>query len=307
MSRMMITLAKSKEKAKTLRTNSFPFVAYRPSVLREYPCIRFNDTNNICAPLIELISNRVTHGIYFDLVEIGSGSIFTEIGRRFEEYCFEILRGMFPEADGGRETEYVFKKNKRNTPDIFLLKKGSIGLVIECKAKRMSVLLRYSDKSAAAFAKVLDEVAQGVVQIWRYASHVRQNLVEDHTIKHGAVGLVLTVDPWVLMAKFRYAELLRAAQQKCEDDADITDEDKLPIAFMSADDFERLVRRCTVVSLLITLRALASESHAAYEPVALHNELNPGVSENNVFPYASKLTELLPWWQRLTMLESKNS
>ena len=62
--------------------------SYKPSLLRLYPCVRFED--RYVAPLPELVTVRSTTGVFYDMVS-GPSAVRREIGCRFEIYCRESL------------------------------------------------------------------------------------------------------------------------------------------------------------------------------------------------------------------------
>ena len=70
--------------------------ADKPSVLRRAPCLRFGERGErIRAPLPELILERVTSGVFYDVVS-GGGSTRNDYGRRFEDYCARYLTDTLP-------------------------------------------------------------------------------------------------------------------------------------------------------------------------------------------------------------------
>ena len=65
--------------------------ADKPSILRRSPCLRFgNQGERIRAPLPELILERVTSGVFYDVIG-GDGAVRDDYGRRFEEYCYRYM------------------------------------------------------------------------------------------------------------------------------------------------------------------------------------------------------------------------
>ena len=73
--------------------------AYKPSILRDFPIIAFGDQQErLRAPLPALITRRFTDGHYLDVVG-GGAAVWTEIGKRFEQYCVEYLAQMLAPYD----------------------------------------------------------------------------------------------------------------------------------------------------------------------------------------------------------------
>lgn len=120
------------QRRKTIHT------ADKPSVLRQAPCLRFGEHGErIRAPLPELILERVTSGVFYDVVG-GGGPIRDDYGRRFEDYCAEHLSRILVGLKWEREFSYRKKPNNFDTPDMLCSQNGRIVAAFECKATRMS-------------------------------------------------------------------------------------------------------------------------------------------------------------------------
>ncbi len=135
--------------------------AYQPSVLRRFPCIVFGEGNRrVRAPLPQLILERVTAGVFYDVVG-GGGALRNDYGRRFEAYCLTYLRAMLPELQWYEETKYRLKGNDVRTPDILLAEGARLALVIECKATRMGYSAKFGegDVDERGFEEIIKAVS----------------------------------------------------------------------------------------------------------------------------------------------------
>ncbi len=95
-------------------------IAYRPSVLREFPCVSFGNSNErLRAPLPDLIALRCTSGLFYDFIGAGS-HIRNEIAERFETYCLSFIRHFIGAALAVPQMEYRYKKNNIKSPDILI-------------------------------------------------------------------------------------------------------------------------------------------------------------------------------------------
>jgi len=142
------------------------YTAYRPSVLRRFPCIIFGDGNNrIRAPLPQLILERVTGGVFYDVVG-GGGAVRRDYGRRFEEYCIKYLRAMLPELDWREEVKCRARGGEMSTPDILLVEGAGVGLAVECKATRMGYSAKFGEGELDE--RGFDEIIKAVFQLWRF-------------------------------------------------------------------------------------------------------------------------------------------
>ena len=132
-------VAEVRREARELRDVDEP-TAYKPSVLRRYPCLRLGHRHRtLVAPLPELIMDRVTNGLFYDVV-VGGGTVRDEIGRRFETYTIDLLRLMLAKTRFEPEGMYRTDRGPISTPDVLMRgADGTVRLVIECKASRMGV------------------------------------------------------------------------------------------------------------------------------------------------------------------------
>ncbi len=143
----------------------------------------------IRAPLPQLILERVTGGIFYDIIDAGQ-EVRTEYGQRFEEYSIRYLRAMLPGIDWQAEHTYRIRKVEFKSPDILWPSDEGLRLVIECKATRMSVDARYADDLLAV--RGYDDLIKAVFQLWRYFSHCRRGLT-GATLHPDVTGMVLTL------------------------------------------------------------------------------------------------------------------
>lgn len=182
--------------------------AYRPSLLRKFPMISFGVTNDrLRAPLPDLILLRVTTGLYYDLVG-GGGEIRNEASDRFEVYCQKFLEAMLPNFEISRSHKYPFQGNSIDSPDLIVRRNGTIVLVLECKATKLSFGAQFANDPIGEAAAGYDELAKGIFQIWRYFSHVRRGVVQADILPD-AHGMILTLDTWLLLSKELQDDLVK--------------------------------------------------------------------------------------------------
>lgn len=271
--------------------------AYKRSALRRSPIVSFADGALTRAPLPSLIIDRVTNGLYLDLVA-GPSELRTEMGRLFEEYCLALVsRTCGPGVRGS--FSYGTRSRPFATPDILVDHDGALEIVVECKATRMSFDARFADNRAAAVDRGYGELAKGIGQIWRFASHIRRGLVTQ-PVSGSPVGCVLTLDPWLRMTAGEADVLFTRAQAWAREfEPGIETVDQWPIAFVHVEDLEQLVQQTDTNGVLAVLRHAAEPASAGWGL----NELRPGASAPDVdvdYPFGDDdLQALLPWWKRL--------
>lgn len=290
-----IAHAKARKEAQRLRAGRGQ-TAYKPSVLRRYPCIRFGkDGNDICAPIRELIAERVTSGVFYDLVG-ASGSLRNAVSRNFEDYSKELFEGFLPGLDVIPESSYNDDQNR--TPDLILRTNGSIFAIIECKATKMPLPAKFSDQPLEEAERAYSEIEKGVFQIWRFASHKRRGVLDvGGAMRSDAVGVVLTLDSWLeAFGDLRQQIVQRAKEYATRRDPLITAEDMIPLIFCPIDDMEFTLSRASESDFRSALLHAASPKYTGYHLSAVFKEVCDPPYEQKPYPFKNRVQEVLPWW-----------
>lgn len=272
--------------------------ANKPSILRQFPCLRFGEEGErIRAPLPELILERVTSGVFYDVVD-GGGPIRDDYGRRFEDYCARYLSEMLPSFEWEREFSYRKKPNKLYTPDILCKQSDQIAFALECKATRMSQQAMFGIKPIED--RGYQDITKAVFQLWRFFSHCRRGYV-GRTLCDDAIGVVLTLDNWLVMADtLRKQVLLDAEKMASEKDPDITQADRKPIVFVAAPELERTLAFSTENTFSQALRQSNTERYMGWRLDSVHNDLIKGtLHPKRGYPFSDELGKMLPWWDEL--------
>ncbi len=223
---------------------------YKPSLLREYPCLRFAN-GRTHAPIPDLIVLRGTSGLFYDLIK-GPEDVKNEIAGRFEQYCYKLLNATLPELDTARSFQYRARKgNDFASPDIVLYREGRVSIAFECKATRMSHRARFAEDPAAEDQRGYAEIANGVFQLWRFASHIRRGIAGNLQLDANPIGVVLTLDTWLTMAMPLQDKMLALALEiAAKRDPEISEQDRIPIVFCPVVDLEQTLERATPASFL---------------------------------------------------------
>ncbi|MEQ6202687.1 hypothetical protein ABMC88_06490 [Sulfitobacter sp. HNIBRBA2951] len=270
--------------------------ADKPSILRQSPCLRFGEEGErIRAPLPDLILERVTSGVFYDVVG-GGGPIRDDYGKRFEDYCFNYLTTSLPNSKWTREFDYRKKPNSYASPDILCFLEGEIDIAIECKATKMSHQAMFGRDPIAA--RGYEDMTKAVFQIWRFFSHCRRGF-SGLSVTPDAVGVVLTLDNWLEMSEpLRRLVFKGAEEMACKKEPLITEEDRRPIPFVAAPELERTL---TVVSEASFKEALISSNTTEFlgwrlDTIA-HKLPVEADKDKRRYPFADDLGRLLPWWE----------
>ncbi|TPG22258.1 hypothetical protein EAH87_00035 [Sphingomonas koreensis] len=272
-------------------------LAYKPSVLRRFPCLRVGHRNQLLtAPLPDLIMDRVTNGLFYDVIG-GGGPVRDEIGRRFEAYALDLLRRMMPEAIFDPEIKYRTNLGPVFTPDLLMRgADGTVRLAIECKASRMGLGAKFG--SAPEDDRGYEEIAKGVMQLWRFNAHCRRQIAPFRT-SIDAEGMILTMDEWFAGRSTVIPHILERAHRMADDSAHrIEDGDRRPVAFCTISELESVLATATPASLLETVR-IGSGDRAGWIFSLLHDEAKAEKSEPKPYPFANDLGQLLPWYERV--------
>ncbi|MCP1854223.1 MULTISPECIES: hypothetical protein [unclassified Bradyrhizobium] len=269
--------------------------AYQPSILRKMPMVTIEGSARrvVLAPLRSLIWQRMTAGLYYDLVDGGS-DIWREIGSRFENYCLELVEALLPNAKPTGSFKYKLGKTL-DSPDLFLhAPDGSAMIVIECKAKKMSIVAKFSDNPLDDAQTAFSEIIKGVVQLWRFFSHCRRN-PEIKAIHRDASGVVLTLDPW-LQASNHLDRVFAEAHRRADLDRDILDADRRPVLFCSIDDLENTLEIATEASLFEAVDATSRPEFRGWHLVNVHQKVS-NVEQHNPYPFSDRIGDIVPTWR----------
>lgn len=271
-------------------------VAYKPSILRQYPCISFSDDPlRVRAPLPQLIMDRITTGLYYDVVS-GGGPVRKEYGRRFEQYCLGFSSASLPDLTWAPEEKYKVQKLTFDSPDILCFDEDRLIIVAECKATRMSREAMFGKDPTTE--RGFDDLVKAVKQLWRFFAHCRlrkyvANLDPD------AVGIVITLDNWLVMAEKLKEEVFRRANNEIEDFSRgiVQEVDKRPVIFAPVQQYERVLSTATKRSFSELLAHALDKKHSGWNLDMIHEEVpSYDSSVDREYPFRDEMQNVVPWW-----------
>jgi hypothetical protein len=275
--------------------SGIPHTAYRPSVLRQSPCLGFGkNSERIRSPLPELILERITSGVFYDIVN-GGGDVRNDYGRRFEDYCKSYLSVVLTGFTWSGETAYRKARNSYQTPDILCIEEGLLKVAFECKASRMSQQAMFGRNPIAE--RGFQDLIKAVFQLWRFFSHSRLGH-SGHQLADAPVGVVLTLDNWLEMAEpMRTAVLLEAGKLADDSGPEITEIDRKPIVFVPVIQLERTLSGANEKTFVEALIAANSPNYLGWHLDGIHKQLfGDGQPNESAYPFSSEIGKLLPWW-----------
>lgn len=271
---------------------------YRPSALRRFPCISFGPgAERTVAPLRELILVRATEGLYYDLVGI-SDDVRRELGKSFELYAHRFVQAVL-ETPVHQAIQYRLRNNLIDSPDILIGPAEGLGVIVECKATRMSFDARFAQDRQPAAARGVEELSKGVGQIWRFASHVRRGLVPGYGLQNEVFGLVLTVDPWLRMTVGEADAIFERARQWCAArDPEIEPQDQMKVGFTHLEDFERMALQTDEAGIVATCKFGSDPAYIGWGFSELRQRAG-AAERRRKYPFQSDMGRLLPWWTKI--------
>ncbi|MBN8190240.1 hypothetical protein JF540_26565 [Salipiger thiooxidans] len=284
--------AQARARAKAER-RMFRNVAYKPSVLRRAPCIVFdNPEPHVLAPLPELIIDRITTGLFYDVIgSKGGGNAF---GKNFEQYCFNLLDTTLPSIEWEGEFNYGTKKYPRWSPDLIGGKNRQTDFIIECKARRMPHSAQFGEGPTRHNG--VEDLAKGIRQIWTFMADSRKAQTA-RTVSERTVGCVLALDNWGVMGMGYMPSVFAEAERQIKElDLEIADVDKCPVAIVSIAHAEITLRGSSPERFAGALRRY---SDLNFRGGFLQDAQDPDPQPKDgtpPYPFADQIQNLLPWW-----------
>lgn len=271
--------------------------SYTASVFRLSPIARFPDV--LVAPIPDLIIERITEGLYYDIVTTADGStnkdITSKLGKRFEAYCRDLLEGYLTDIQVMPEFQY----GSQHSPDLMLLRNDSIVAAIECKAKKEPIAAKFGEEEGALRSSGIDELAKGIFQLWRFFSHVRRNIAAGAPeVEESAIGILLTLDTWLEASDGQRVEVLRRAVALADQNDEITEEDRRPIALCHVGDLENLLASASDQDVLRTLAIASTPERQGWLLDGLLRDLPDAVVIRKPDPFANRLADVAEWMGR---------
>lgn len=286
-----LTAAKLVAEASARRGSPLP-TAYQPSLLRRFPAVSFGDV--MCAPLPELVVARITSGVFYDLVG-GPSDLRNEAGRRFEEYGVAFVAAMMPRFSVGPSSRYRHRGNPVDTPDVVVSDSGRVVVVVECKATKLTLGAQFADDPVTEAKREHEEIAKGIFQLWRYFSHARRGLVTGHDVSPDAHGVVLTLEPWLILDPRFEKHLVEQAGKLAAMDPEISERDRRKVLICSIQELEVTLARSDEDAFLRTLTAARDEKYWGWMLSTVLAESKNASESLKPFPFGPG--DVLPWWK----------
>lgn len=160
----------------TANQNSFriqdnKFALYEFNPLIKFPFIRIHPERWI-APNPYLVVDRVTLGIYYDLLD-KNGKAFTDsFGPIFEKYIGILLHSVYPKEKVLKEKEYIVKRNRKRGPADWTILDNSCAILIECKSFAPNLQFK-SIASQTDIENYTKRISCAVNQVYNHISEIQ--------------------------------------------------------------------------------------------------------------------------------------
>ena len=288
---------------------------FKVSRVFDYPVFKIGDDIRFAytCPFPDLLIYRATYFIYFDIM--GATVPPTEkplrkmafeaksaMDKRFELYCVELAQHSIPDPISCRgDFTYGQVGFQRHTADLLIHKGNRVSIAAECKSKKMKINVRLSPRPVRDNLEELDDLAKGVVQIWRFFRDLKAGVViEDGTPWMAAddfVGALITLEEWAdhnpvfTEECFRRANEINEATRGSNDF--VEEADRAPVCIISATKYEDMLHEIRPEYLTEYLSGFANYQREfdakGFSPQHMKKE-NPEAKH----PLSEKLHEFLP-------------
>lgn len=272
-------------------------LAFLPNVLRRYPLVQLTDNAaEIIAPVPEMLLIRITTGLYYDVIG-GGQELLNEANDRFEQYCVASIDAYMKRFTVSRAYRYEPKKGAAiDTPDILVKDGGTLALIAECKATKLTFLAQFADEPFETARKQYLQIANGVLQLWRFFSHVRTGVLNE-PVTPDTAAMIITLDTFLVMSPKLNDQIIAEANRMADAEGEIIEEDRRQVIISSIQSLESVLSTTTDDQFLMAFKAAKEEKYKGWQlrEIAKSKRGDARV-EQKQYPFA--LDELLPWWNR---------
>jgi hypothetical protein len=176
----------------------------------------------------------------------------------------------------------------------------------ECKATKLTYLAQFAEDPFDTEKKQYLQLANGVLQLWRFFSHVRQGILKEAADANTS-ALILTLDSFLTMSRELKAKIIQEATALADNDGEITEEDRRHIVFCAIPELEAVLSNSNEDTFLQALIAARLEKYTGWELPAINRDEAKGKHKVEGKKYPFDLSGLLPWWDRHNQLAEQKS
>ncbi|RZB30531.1 MAG: hypothetical protein SRB1_02811 [Desulfobacteraceae bacterium Eth-SRB1] len=152
------------------------FILYEFNPLMKYPFIKIHSERWI-SPNPDLIVDRVTSGIYYDLLDVSGKSFTDHFGPIFEKYVGDLLLSVFPKEKVIKEQQYGSKRNRKKGPSDWTILDNSCAILIECKSFEPSLSMK-TLASEVDIENYTRRIADAVEQVYKHINEIKSGHID---------------------------------------------------------------------------------------------------------------------------------
>ena len=239
--------------------------SYTINPLQSTPLISFDSRapHLVICPIPHFLLNRISEGLFFDLLNIKGFQ--NPYGNAFESYVGEVsdilitMENIKVQAGG----EYVVKKNQKHGVDWYVFD-SSAAMLVECKAKRLSLKARYQFEEDALIKEV-DLLAKFIVQNYKNLCDVVAGYTDWKCCSRELYPVVVTLSDWFLFGPSifeRIDEVVRDLLQEAGLSTDLLA--RYPYTVMSVEEYEITIQVVSQVGLAEFFKEKNSHEHKTW-------------------------------------------
>lgn len=159
----------AKETPFRIEDNKFALYEFNPLI--KFPFIKIHPERWI-APNPYLVVDRVTTGIYYDLLDEHGKSFTDSFGLIFEEYIGMLIQSVYPKERVLKEKEYIIKRNRKKGPADWTILDNSCSILIECKSLAPNLQFK-SIASKSDIENYTERISCAVAQVYKHISEIQ--------------------------------------------------------------------------------------------------------------------------------------
>lgn len=272
--------------ARQIRADDLPR-DYKRSVVKERPLFSDMDggEERFYVPSREMLLLRITDGLYYDIVYDDNARRIS--GEYFEELAFQALSFYMSPMElieRDRPTSYG------RSADLFALSKdGTLGLIVECKIRRIPQRVLSSANPWEDYKDDFNDIVKGIVQIWRTNHDLYAQMDRAMT------GIVLQYESWTLMGNAFIQDLFRAAHTKAEA-LNIPESSRIPVALVGYPDFETCLRSYNIKDIFGGITLSIETKFHGYQLQGVIDSFSQRSEREANFDYNDVASKAVSWW-----------
>jgi len=147
------------------------YILYEFNPLTKYPFIKVHPERWV-SPNPDLVVDRVTSGIYYDLLDESGKSFTDNFGPIFEKYVGDLLGSVYPKEKILKEQQYGGKRNRKKGPADWTIFDNSCAILIECKSFAPNLRMK-SIASETDIEEYTQRIADAVEQVYNHVNQIK--------------------------------------------------------------------------------------------------------------------------------------